>query len=263
MADNRSSDNKYYSSGNKSAINNGSPVNRRGRLGDPITTANIQAPSHDDRNSDKYYRNAKTPAGQPQRKTVPQHNAKKLPTVNPGEAYASSAANDPASQGAVRPLIVRDRTAVRDVVSQIVALLLGGQIRVLVQVASDSLEADVRLGLDLRTAREEITRDQYRDVVFSLIPKDNAEVAEQMVGKLDPAAVPVRAEESALPDDFAAFVKGGGDLDADATIAAAMDAPTDPKLAAAAGELAQDMKDRLAGTNKEHDITADDDDSDA
>lgn len=211
MAANESANKAYYASGNKSAIRRASPVVRKGRLDDPIQANASPVHIPGDTSTDQYYRSGGSSM---------QQRAAKAPPMVPVDPKADSKARPAAGRGygttlerdLRRPLIVRDRKQVRDAVQKIVDALNAGTTPVLVQVPKNSsIEADVRTGLDIQVAREQITRDQYRDVNFALIPDDGTALADQVFGKIDKNALPEvkigTDPEDVLPDDFGAFVK--------------------------------------------------------
>jgi hypothetical protein len=168
-----------------------------------------------DSSTDQYYRNGGSASQRritPPPRQVPTDGSHRDSKARPaaGGAYAKDGT---ASSGLVRPLraLGTDRQDTRAVIEQIAQLLQDGQATVIVQVANAAVEAEVRTGLEIRVAREQITADRYRDVRFELIPADNAQLADQTFGKIDPAALPVVNVDAdvELPEDFAAFVKDG------------------------------------------------------
>lgn len=219
---NQSADNRYYKDGNRSVINNASASARRGRPGAPLRANVTPTYVRGDSSTDQYYQNG---GSRSQRRVTPPaplvpangpRDSKARPSA--GRAYANDGT---ASSGLVRPLQVvgESREVVRAAIESVVSALTEGQSTVLVQVATPAIEAQIRTGLEIRIAREQITGDRYRDVRFELLPKDSAELAERVFGTIDPATLPVvdvdKANAEDLPDDFAAFVKGGDDDETD------------------------------------------------
>jgi len=218
MAANESSNKAYYGSGQKSVINNKNPLYRTGNVNDPLQANASPVHVAGDTSTDQYYKNG---GSKMQRRAA--EPAKFIPVDPRADSKARPAAGaaytTPLEGDLRRPLLVKEGhpAAIRAAVARIVELLLGGTSPVIVHVADVGFEPDIRTGLDIRVAREEISRDQYRDVQFSLAPKTGTELADQTFGAIDPASLPEvkvgEDPEDAIPDDIEAFVKGNTDAD--------------------------------------------------
>lgn len=242
---NATADQRYYKGPkgrNESVINrNGS--DRRGRPGAPLKSVASPVVVVGDTSTDKYYNTGGSKMQQrrtPPPAEVPAKHTDTKARPKPGAVYKSNKP-DPATHGVVRPLVVdQNKPAnIRAAIQEIVDLMQGGQEVVIVQVVDAAAETAIRTGLDIRCAREEITRDQYRDVKFSLLPKTGAEIAEQAFGKVKPEQVPVASDdEPEMPKDFANFVNSGEDDDdePEKTKPAAAGAPPGAAVPIATGE---------------------------
>lgn len=212
-------DKRYYASrSGTSALGDANRYapNRRGRPGQPIQIRQAPASAMKTESADKYYRGhdetnpniphqiIEVPISRGRTVRVEERETAARPAA--GKSYDRGTQESLA--GIVRPMIVTHDDQVANAAAHVAKLLADGQTAVLIQVGDDRIEQKVRTSLELRVSREEITEDQYREVRFSLAPKDNSDLADQMFGRVNSTNVPLADDNDPLPADFAAFVKG-------------------------------------------------------
>jgi hypothetical protein len=184
------STNKYYGSGQKSAVG-GQPAGETGNA-EPAPPAK-RPPWRDDRSTDKYY-------ASPKQAPTAQQAARKL---GPAARLAPGPRRAPADPNAA--MTVAAPGDINGVLAEVVARLNAGESPVVVYVAAGetALLRRARAALDLLVAREVVTEEQGRDVRFSY------------TGEPAKATTPPRPEVGPALVDPAAFLAGEAVLDDD------------------------------------------------
>lgn len=187
---NQTSDQKYYASRNPSALSGSRGGDGVGRPGQPPVSRPDPPKVHGDTDTDQYYREGGSAA---QRRMMP----KSRPVPPPIVAGRQRQSAVPVYLKAV------DRLSLREAVKQAINKLAAGEPQVVVDAATNALEVDVRTGIELAVARNQITPAQAGRLVTRVVPSTAPAIAPP-----EPSKVPAAKEDEdvVMPDDFAAFL---------------------------------------------------------
>ncbi len=164
-SDDRSSD-KYYDSGDKSAVGDQSSADSSVKPGEKPRGVKHVGPKQDDRRADKYYANPTQPA--PTKQQLERGLGKPPRLV--GERRAAEEKRQPrAAKHARGSVTLKDQSEVNGAMQDIAERLNSGEAAIVVYVerGNSQLLRRARAALEMLVTREVITEDQYRDVRLS------------------------------------------------------------------------------------------------